>query len=257
MTKIVQKRLPNAVSYADLADPAVRQKVMLLKGNIECLAAQLAEAQKALVELQGGAAKVNVASLAAQVAPLVEQTVATETATAAASALAAAGSAESASGSAIAAGTSETNAGNSATAAGESETSAAQSATDAGAAKTAAESARDRAEAAAASSVHEVSFAVFNQDLGADQYTKFPMSALVTDATKTYDVCVTFNNTGNEYARTCTVTGESGECATAVAGKRSTASAAITVAGTEHFKIDNVASTVDVFVKISEHQGGN
>lgn len=52
MTKIVQKRLPNAISVADVTDVTVRQKLMLANQNIATLAAQLAEAQQAIVELQ-------------------------------------------------------------------------------------------------------------------------------------------------------------------------------------------------------------
>ncbi len=52
MTKIVQKRLPNAISVADVTDVTVRQKLMLANQNIATLAAQLAEAQQAIAELQ-------------------------------------------------------------------------------------------------------------------------------------------------------------------------------------------------------------
>ena len=52
MTKIVQKSLPNAISVADVADVTVRQKLMLANQNIATLAAQLAEAQRAIAELQ-------------------------------------------------------------------------------------------------------------------------------------------------------------------------------------------------------------
>lgn len=52
MTKIVQKRLPNAISVADVTDATVRQKLMLAIQNIAVLMSQLSEAQKAIVELQ-------------------------------------------------------------------------------------------------------------------------------------------------------------------------------------------------------------
>ncbi len=52
MTKIVQKSLPNAISFEDVGDAVVRQKIMLLKENVASLAEQLATAQRAIVELQ-------------------------------------------------------------------------------------------------------------------------------------------------------------------------------------------------------------
>lgn len=52
MTKIVRKNLPNAISVADVTDAVVRQKFMLANQNISALMGQLAEVQKAIVELQ-------------------------------------------------------------------------------------------------------------------------------------------------------------------------------------------------------------
>ena len=53
MIKINIRPLPKArVPYDDVRDPVVRQKVMLLNDNIASLKAQLAETQRAVMELQ-------------------------------------------------------------------------------------------------------------------------------------------------------------------------------------------------------------
>ena len=53
MIKINIRPLPKArVPYDDVRDPVVRQKVMLLNDNIVSLKAQLAEIQRAVIELQ-------------------------------------------------------------------------------------------------------------------------------------------------------------------------------------------------------------
>lgn len=53
MIKINIRPLPKArVPYDDVRDPVVRQKVMLLNDNIASLKAQLAEIQRAVIELQ-------------------------------------------------------------------------------------------------------------------------------------------------------------------------------------------------------------
>ena len=52
MTKVVQRPLPHAVPFEDVADPTVRRKIMLMVENERALAAQLAEVQRAVVELQ-------------------------------------------------------------------------------------------------------------------------------------------------------------------------------------------------------------
>lgn len=52
MTKIVSKKLPHAVGYADVGDSILRQKIMLICENIKSLHAQLVEMQKALIEVQ-------------------------------------------------------------------------------------------------------------------------------------------------------------------------------------------------------------
>lgn len=52
MTKIVSKKLPHAIGYADIRDVITKQKVMLLVENIQLLHSQLMEAQRALIELQ-------------------------------------------------------------------------------------------------------------------------------------------------------------------------------------------------------------
>ena len=53
MIKINIRPLPKArVPYDDVRDTVVRQKVMLLNDNIASLKAQLAEIQRAVMELQ-------------------------------------------------------------------------------------------------------------------------------------------------------------------------------------------------------------
>lgn len=53
MIKINIRPLPKArVPYDDVRDPVVRQKVMLLNDNITSLREQLAELQRAVIELQ-------------------------------------------------------------------------------------------------------------------------------------------------------------------------------------------------------------
>lgn len=54
MMKIVQKPLPNGrVAFEEIASSQTKRAVMLLNENLRSLASQLAEAQRALVELQG------------------------------------------------------------------------------------------------------------------------------------------------------------------------------------------------------------
>ena len=54
MTKIVQRSLPHgAIPYSDMANPAVKNRVMLINENILSLAAQVSELQRAVIELQG------------------------------------------------------------------------------------------------------------------------------------------------------------------------------------------------------------
>jgi len=52
MTKIVSKKLPNAVSAADVHDANVRQKLTLIIENINSVKTQVSELQNAVVELQ-------------------------------------------------------------------------------------------------------------------------------------------------------------------------------------------------------------
>lgn len=149
--KIVAKSLPNGVvPYDDVTDAIVKKKVMLLNQNISLLAAQLAELQRAVIELQGR--------------PMPKQKeiedIERYVAQAAASAESAAGSATSAGQSASTAGVAATNAGNSAIAAENSETNAGNSASVANSAKTAAESARDEAVPAAQTAAEKADEAV-------------------------------------------------------------------------------------------------
>lgn len=52
MTKIISKRIVNSLAVDDIPDQIVRKKIMLLQENVRSIASQLAEAQKAIVELQ-------------------------------------------------------------------------------------------------------------------------------------------------------------------------------------------------------------
>ena len=52
MTQIVQKSLPHAIAFADIGEPTMQKKVMMLVENIKALAAQLAQAQRAIIEMQ-------------------------------------------------------------------------------------------------------------------------------------------------------------------------------------------------------------
>ena len=58
MTKIVTKALPHGrVPFADVADVTVRDRIMRLSENVVSLSKQLAEAQRAVIELQQAAGK--------------------------------------------------------------------------------------------------------------------------------------------------------------------------------------------------------
>lgn len=52
MKKIVKKSIPNAVSFAEISDPAIKTKIMLLQENIKLLYLQLSELQDAVIEIQ-------------------------------------------------------------------------------------------------------------------------------------------------------------------------------------------------------------
>lgn len=206
--KIVQKPLPHGnVPYADMTDPSVKKRVMLLNENIVSLAAQLSELQRAAIELQQR--------------PMPKQKeiedIERYVAQAAASAESAAGSATSAGASATSAGTAATSASGSATSAGTSATNAGTSATAANEAKLASESARDeavpaaqtattkaqeasasadRAEAAARTAEWSLTFVLCHNIGLTPSNGTFPhvvdLSYLVPDSSKTYDVTATF-----------------------------------------------------------------
>lgn len=72
------------------------------------------------------------------------------------------------------------------------------------------------------------------------------MSGLVSDAAATYNVNVTFRNTSTT-ARSCKVNSTTVSLA---AGNGKTASNQFTVSGGGTFTIDNIATSVDVFVRI-------
>lgn len=52
MKKIVKKSIPNAVSFTEISDPAIKTKIMLLQENIKLLYLQLSELQDAVIEIQ-------------------------------------------------------------------------------------------------------------------------------------------------------------------------------------------------------------
>lgn len=277
--KIVQKSLPaGVVPYEEIADPMMKQKVMLLNRNIASLAAQLAEVQRAAIELQQR--------------PMPKQKeiedIERYVAEAQASATGAASSAESAGQSASDARDSATRAGASATAAGTSERNAADSTNAANAAKVAAEEARneavpaaatatqkalealesaERAEAAARITEWSVTFVLSHSLALNPSHETFPnvvdMSAIVPDISKTYDVTARFF---------CTYTGTStslryfkvgnGEQTQGFYSKGEVAVATCIAAGTEVIGVINGASSVsgttgtsqwDVMITIKEH----
>nr|DAI23253.1 MAG TPA: transmembrane protein [Caudoviricetes sp.] len=242
MTKIVQKRLPNAISVADVTDATVRQKLMLAIQNIAVLMSQLSEAQKAIVELQrnGSSSKVNTASIATEVAPLVENIVVTESKTASAAAAAASGSAamaSSASDTAVSAKDDAVSAKN----------LAVPAATDAVNAKIAAESARDVAKEAAQSVSWSTAISFVNQAISSER--TILMDGIVPDTSKTYSVKVLFRNTSST-SRACKVNGEVYRVEASVGATNSKTLTG--VPGSGSFTFANVANTVDVFIFIKK-----
>lgn len=95
----------------------------------------------------------------------------------------------------------------------------------------------------AASTIEKIGWAHVNQDLAGSTYM---MSGLVSDAAATYNVNVTFRNT-SATARSCKVNSTTVSLA---AGDGKTASNQFTVSGGGTFTIDNIATSVDVFVRI-------
>lgn len=88
-----------------------------------------------------------------------------------------------------------------------------------------------------------VAWSHINVDLAGSTYM---MTGLVSTASATYNVRVTFRNTSTT-ARTVTAGDKS---ATLAAGDGSSVTVDFTVAGNGTFTIDNIASSVDVFVRI-------
>lgn len=88
-----------------------------------------------------------------------------------------------------------------------------------------------------------VAWSHINVDLAG---STFLMSGLVSDSSGTYNVRVTFRNTSST-ARTCKVNGVGTSLAS---GAGSTAIYNFTTTGSGSFTIDNIASSVDVFVRI-------
>ena len=88
-----------------------------------------------------------------------------------------------------------------------------------------------------------VAWAHINVDLADSTYN---MSGLVSDSSGTYNVRVLFRNTGTG-AKTVTAGGKSASLAS---GNGNLATIEFTATGSGTFKIDNIAATVDVFVRI-------
>lgn len=93
--------------------------------------------------------------------------------------------------------------------------------------------------------VEYYSHSILNQDLGASN-TAFPMSAMVSNTGATYNVKVTFRNTAST-ARSCVVNGVTVSLAS---GAGALASHQFTLAGSGTLTIDNIATSVDVFITI-------
>lgn len=258
MTKIVQKPLPHGiVPYADMTDPAVKKRVMLLNENIVSLATQVSELQRAIIELQNKPApkQKEIKDIERYVAQ------------ASASAESAATSATSASNSSASATGAATSAGNYAVAAGTSEANAGQSATEAGVAKAAAESARDyavpaaatatqkaqeaeasanRAEAAARSALSG-SVNYVNVDLGTTARETIYMEDIIGDTNAQYDVRITFmNETATKRAVKVNGVALNPPLPGSAGAKVSTT---LVVGGNGSFTVDNMATTVQVFIQ--------
>lgn len=277
MTKIVQKPLPHGiVPYADMTDPAVKKRVMLLNENIVSLAAQVSELQRATIELQNKPApkQKEIEDIERYVAQA-SASAATSATSAGQSAVSADDSATSASGSATSAGTSATSAGTSETSANEAKL-AAESARDAAvpAAQTATEKAQeasesaDRAEAAAQIAEWSLTF-VLNHNLALNPANgTFPhvvdLKYLVPDTGKTYDITATFFCT---YTATQTTLRYfkvgSGEWTSAPFAKGSVAVATCTAEGTDVIGVINGAASTsgtsgysyyDTIITIREHK---
>lgn len=95
----------------------------------------------------------------------------------------------------------------------------------------------------ATATIEKIGWSHINQDLAG---STFMMAGLVSDAAATYNVKVTFRNTSTT-ARSCKVNSTTVSLA---AGDGKTASNQFTVSGGGTFTIDNIAKSVDVFVRI-------
>ena len=225
MTTVVTKPLPHKVGNAAISSGELKTVVMQFMENFLSLGGQLSTLQDAVRELQRrSAAKQKKSSDIDDIETYVgmAETAATTAAAARDAAVAAKNQAVPAAAAALAQ-------------------------------KELAQTAASRAEAAANMATFMASFAICNVDLGADTYTKFLMSSIVPDTTKTYKVEVTFNNTSTT-AYTCTLTnGTTTKQASITSRDGATPNAtteALEVSGTGYIKIDNQAATVDVVVKV-------
>ena len=95
----------------------------------------------------------------------------------------------------------------------------------------------------AAATIEKIGWSHINQDLAG---STFMMAGLVSDSSATYNVKVTFMNTSTT-ARSCKVNSTTVSLA---GGNGKTASNQFTVSGGGTFTIDNIATSVDVFVRI-------
>lgn len=93
--------------------------------------------------------------------------------------------------------------------------------------------------------IETYSFAVLNTDCGTGN-TAFPMAGIVLNTEATYTVRVLFRNTSTT-ARTCVVNGTN---VYLDAGVGNTASRQFSLAGNGEITIDNIATSVDVFITI-------
>lgn len=93
--------------------------------------------------------------------------------------------------------------------------------------------------------IETYSFAVINTDCGTGN-TAFPMAGIVLNTAATYNVRVLFRNTAAT-ARTCVANGTNVSLSNSIGA---TASRQFTLAGNRTITIDNIATSVDVFITI-------
>lgn len=277
MTKIISRKLPNAISYTDVGDPIVQRKVMLLKENIASLSAQLAELQRATIELQNRPTtkQKEIEDLEGYVAAAAAS--ATAAATSASSALRGVELAERAAGNA---GESEYLAERSKESAKASQDSAEQSKIEAQRARTSADNlageclafrneaqsardvavqAKEEAVAAATEAKFQTVAAFYGVDLGANVYRRIFLSDFRADTERSYRVIVRFINGYSTAVQSCVVwkntasTKNTDGFVVSVPGYSGTtpgeAEVEFEMTGDDYLRIDNLSATIDVVVK--------